>query len=124
MRLAHIILGSTLLLASTLAACGRDQGPDSSCILQMQLVASRQSAAVSDSVVLVAIALPMLPPGYGCGQPTLTWSLSDSSVASLAQRSNGQAVLNGLRAGDVTVHALGKASGHQDLASVTVTFTP
>jgi hypothetical protein len=90
----------------------------------MDLIASRQSVAVSDSVVLFAMALPMLPPGYGCGEATIDWSLSDSSVASLAQPEKGRAVLKGLHPGTVTVNALGKAAGKQDLAWAIITVTP
>ncbi len=121
--LRGMVLTATVGLMAVLAAC-RDQGPDTSCILQMELLASRDSVAVRDTVLLWGHALPMLPPGYGCGEATVAWSLSDSSLATLTAGDQGMHVLTALRPGTITVNALGTASGHQDLAWRTIRITP
>jgi len=114
------VLGTlTLAAVATLGAC---RSPDAAegCMLQIQLLAAQQSLTVGSSVKLIAMTLPMLPPGGGCGPAAITWSLSDSTLATLVPTGEGDAALTALRPGTVTVTAHGTARGHQADASATI----
>ena len=118
------VLGALALAAvATLGACRSPDAADA-CMLQIQALAARDSLAVGDSVKLFALTLPLLPPGGGCGQAAITWSLSDSTLASLAATGESDAVLTARRPGTVTASAHGIARGHQADAAVTLTIAP
>ena len=113
---------AALGLFALIGGCHADQGP-SECTLQMLVVADPVSVEVGGTVQLRAGALSMLPPGRSCGAPTVTWSLSDSALASVESTGQSTATLRGLEPGVVAVAARGTAEGRVDIESVDVTIT-
>ncbi len=111
----------SILTVAVVAMAGGCRSPDEAegCILQLALYAP-PSLAVGDTAPVFANALPMLPPGRGCGPAAIDWELSDSTLASLVRRGENRAVLTALRPGTLTVTAHGTARGHVADASATV----
>ena len=114
------MLALALMLVAT-GGCRSDQGPPE-CTLQMVVIADPDSVTVGGTVQLFASPLQMLPPGRSCGAATVTWSLSDSTLASVTATGGSSAVLSALRPGVLRVTARGTAAGHVDVESLEVTI--
>ena len=118
-----LVLGAVLFAATSLAC--DNTATEVPCTLQMMLAVRPESVAVGDTAVLMATQLPMLPPGDACGPASLTWSLSDSSLASVRWTRGTSAAVTAVRPGQllVTVHAT--ARRHQaDAAAALVIAAP
>ncbi len=79
----------------------------------VQLATRSARIALGDTVSL--FLLPMLPPGY---VPPVTWSSSDSGVASVTVSTGRPVVVHGLHAGHAVITAAG--GGMSDTCGVTV----
>lgn len=95
------------------AACGSDS-TGVGRIPVVQLLFDSVTVTVGDTVRLSL--LPMLPPGY---VPAVTWSSSNSTVASIESAGSTSALVEGLQAGEAIITAAGE--GSRDSATVTVT---
>ncbi len=110
-------------IAGALGAC-RSPDEANDCYLQIQIYFARPSLTVGDSLKLSAWTLPMLPPGRACGEAAITWSLSDSTLASLVRTGDVDAIVTARRPGTLIVRAHGTVRDHQADASVTITIPP
>lgn len=100
-----------IICTTFVLACSESSGIDQ--IPVVQLVEDSVSVTIGSSVEVHL--LPMLPPGY---VPTVTWSTSSPTTATVAARGRTYALVTGVGVGEAVVTASGE--GASDSVMVTV----
>lgn len=96
-----------------LAACSSPTGADEVGVPVVQLFQSSVTIPVGDA--FQAALLPMLPPGY---VPSVTWSSSHPSIATVTATGPTSAEVRGHAVGEAVIRVVG--DGAQDSLRVTV----
>src|SRR5262245_36178842 len=97
-----LALVAALLVAFVAGCCGDDEPPQPSQRIYSQIqIAGRETLFVDSTEVFNASVLDTA--GNPVSNPTLTWTTSSSSIASI----DAQGRIRGVSEGDVTIRAIG-----------------